>query len=136
MSNTNTLKHYLQLLEVFTIREIKSRYKSSLLGPLWIILYPLISALIFNFIFGKFIKIKTDNIPYFLFVLSGLLVWNFFQQGVSLAKDALIWNRELITKTSFPKDVLPLSLVLSKIPDFFINFLILTVFLILNNYQL
>ncbi|OGK09708.1 hypothetical protein A2767_07645 [Candidatus Roizmanbacteria bacterium RIFCSPHIGHO2_01_FULL_35_10] len=135
MSNTNTLKHYLQLLEVFTLREIKSRYKASLLGPLWIILYPLLTAFILNFVFGTFINIKTEGVPYFIFVLSGLVVWNFFQQGVELAKNALIWNRDLITKTSFPISTLPVALVISKIPDFIVYLILLVIFYTFNGYQ-
>lgn len=133
--NRNKLGNYFQLLEVFTTREIKSRYKASLLGPLWIILYPLLTALILNFIFGKFINIKTEGVPYFIFVLSGLVVWNFFQQGVDLAKNSLIWNRELITKTAFPINTLPLSLVISKIPDFLVYLVLLLIFYSINNYH-
>lgn len=125
------MKQYFQLIEVFTIREIKSRYKASLLGPLWIIVYPLITTLFLSFIFEKIIKIKTGDIPYFLFLLSGLLFWNFFQQGILLAKDSLVWNRDLVTKSRFQKETLPLSFILSKIPDFFVNLLILFIFLIL-----
>lgn len=123
-----SIKMYLQLLEIFTIREIKSRYKASILGPIWIVLHPLSTAIILNFIFGTFIRVSTEEVPYFLFILSALIFWNFFQQGVLLAKDALVWNRDLITKTSFSKDVLPLSYILSKIPDFFIYLLIFSIF--------
>lgn len=130
------MKQYLQLLEVFTIREIKFRYKASLLGPLWIILYPLTTTIILSLIFEKIVKIKTEDIPYFLFLLSGLLFWNFFEQGVSLAKDSLVWNRALVTKSRFQKEILPLSFILSKIPDFFVNLLILFIFLILYNFKI
>lgn len=130
------MKYYLQLLEVFTIREIKSRYKASLLGSFWIILYPLMTAFFLSFIFEKIVKIKTEGVPYFVFLLSGLLFWNFFQQGVILAKDSLIWNRDLVTRTTFSKEVLPLSLILSKIPDFLINLLILLIFLVISNFKI
>src|SRR3989338_3208015 len=129
------VKHYFQLIEVFAIREIKSRYKASLLGPLWIILYPILTAVILNFIFGKFVRIETEGVPYFIFVLSGLVVWNFFQQGVDLAKNSLIWDRELITKTSFPTSTLPLALVISKIPDFIVYLVLLLFFYSLFTYH-
>ncbi|MCR4313009.1 MAG: ABC transporter permease [Candidatus Roizmanbacteria bacterium] len=125
------MKYYLQLLEVFTVGEIKSRYKASLLGPLWIILYPLLTTFFLSFIFENIVKIKTEETPYFIFLLSGLLFWDFFQQGVLLAKESLIWNRDLVTKTTFPKEVLPLSFIFSKIPDFLVNLLILFIFLII-----
>ncbi len=125
------MKLYLQLLEVFTVREIKSRYKASLLGPLWIILHPLVYSIILSLIFGSFIKIKTGNIPYFIFVFSGLLFWNFFQQGIELAKDSLVWNRNLIVKSAFPRSSLPISYVLSKIPDFLVYFFVFLFFLVI-----
>ncbi len=128
------LKLYIQLLEVFSIREIKSRYKASILGFLWIVLYPLTTAVILNIIFSIIIRIPTGNIPYFLFLLSGLLYWNFFQQGFILAKDALIWNRDLIIKTAFPKSTLPLSYVFSRIPDFIVNIVILLLFYLYYGY--
>ncbi|MFN4212835.1 MAG: ABC transporter permease [Microgenomates group bacterium] len=118
------LKLYFQLLEVFTIREIKSRYRASILGPLWIILQPLLTTIFLAFIFEKIIKIKVANIPYFLFLYSGLIIWGFFEQGINLAKDSLVWNRELIVKSKFSKNALPLSFVLSKIPDYFVNLII------------
>lgn len=121
-------KLYFQLLEVFSIREIKSRYKASILGFLWIALYPLATSVILSLIFGIFIRIPTGKIPYFLFLLSGFLYWNFFQQGLILAKDSLVWNRDLIVKTAFPKSTLPLSYVISKIPDLLVNFTILLLF--------
>lgn len=120
--------HYYQLLEVFSIREIKSRYKASILGFLWIIIYPLISAIILFFVFGIVIKIPSGDIPYFLFLLSGLSFWTYFQQSVNLAKDSLVWNRDLVINNSFPKDTIPLSYCLSKVPDFFVNLGIFTIF--------
>lgn len=129
------IKLYIQLLEVFSIREIKSRYKASLLGPVWIILYPLASAIILNLVFGIFIKIKTDNIPFFIFLLSGLIFWNFFQQGFNLGKDSLIWNRELVVKTAFSKSILPLSYIFSKIPDFFVTLGLMLCFYMISGYH-
>lgn len=125
------MKLYSQLLEVFTIREIKSGYKASIFGILWIIIYPLMTTFFLSFIFDKIIKLTNDEVPYFVFLLSGLLFWNFFNQGVILAKDSLVWNREVVTKTTFPKEVLPLSQIFSKIPDFFVNLIILFVFLLI-----
>lgn len=133
---TNSLKLYLQLLEVFTIREIKSRYKASILGPVWLIVYPLATAIILNLVFGTFIKIKTDGVGYFIFIFSALVFWDFFQQSIVLARDSLIWNRDLITKSVFPKEILPLSYVLSKIPDFFVYYLIFLIFYFNSGYPI
>lgn len=130
------MKLYFQLLEVFTLRDIKSRYRASLLGPLWIVLYPLLTTFFLSYIFQKIVKIKTEGIPYYIFLLSGLLFWNLFQQGILLAKESLVWNRDLVTKTSFQKEILPMSFILSKIPDFFVNLLILFIFLIIFGFKI
>lgn len=130
------MKLYSQLLEVFTIREIKSSYKASLLGILWIILYPLMTTFFLSFLFERIIKITNDDVPYFVFLLSGLIFWNFFQQGVIMAKDSLVWNREVVTKTTFSKEVLPLSLIFSKIPDFFVNLIMLFIFLAIFGFKI
>lgn len=130
------MKQYLQLIEVFTFREIKSSYKASLLGTFWIIIYPLMTTFFLSFMFEKVIKINNGGVPYFVFLLSGLLFWNFFQQGVNLAKESLIWNRDLVTKSSFRKEILPISYIFSKIPDFFVSLMILFIFLIIFGIQL
>ncbi len=135
LQKANKIKYYLQLIDVFTLREIKARYKASVLGILWIVIFPLVTAIILNIAFGTIMRIKTGNVPYFLFLLSGLLYWNFFQQGFILAKDSLIWNRDLVVKTAFPKITLPLAYVLSKIPDFFVNFFLLLIFYSLHGYS-
>jgi len=122
------MQQYFQLLEVFTLREIKYRYKASILGFSWIIIYPLVVAVMLNVVFGIFVKVPTENVPYFLFILSGFLFWNFFQQSIMYAKDSLIWNRDLVIKSSFQKNSLPLSYVLARIPDFFVNFIIFLIF--------
>lgn len=128
-------KIYFQLLEVFTLREIKSRYRASILGFLWIIIYPLTTAFILNFVFGSIIRVNSGNIPYLLMLLSAYFYWNFFQQGLILAKDSLVWNRNLVIKTVFPKEVLPLSYILSKIPDFLINLVVFFLFYLFNGYR-
>jgi lipopolysaccharide transport system permease protein len=121
---------YFQIIEVLTMREIKSRYKGSILGPLWLILYPLITSLFLSFIFEKIVKIKVgNNMPFFTFIYSGIIYWSLFEQGINLAKDSLVWNRELVTKTAFPKETLPLSFIFSKIPDFFVNYIIFLIFI-------
>jgi lipopolysaccharide transport system permease protein len=130
------MKQYLQLLDVFTVREIKSRYKASLLGPLWIIIYPLMTTFFLSFVFEEIVKIKTGAIPYFLFLLSGLLFWNFFEQGILLAKESLVWNRDLVTKSKFQKEILPLSFILSKVPDFLVSLLILVIFLLIYGFKI
>ncbi len=136
MKKLNNFSIYLQLLEVFTIREIKSRYKASILGPLWIIIYPLMTTFFLSFVFEKIVKIRTGGISYYIFLLSGFLFWDFFSQGVLLAKESLIWNRDLVTKTTFSKETIPLSFIISKILDFIINLLILFAILVISGHEI
>lgn len=130
------LKLYFQLLEVLTIRELKSRYRASILGPLWIIIQPLLTTLFLAIVFEKIVKIKINNIPYFLFLYSGIMIWNFFEQSINLAKESLVWNRDLITKSKFNKEVLPISYVLSKIVDYLVNFLVFLILLIIYHFKI
>ncbi len=125
---TSRKKIYLQLLLVFSQREILSRYKASILGILWIAIYPIAVSLILNYVFNSIFSLPNGDIPYFLFVFSSLIVWNFFNQGIILSMESLIWNRELVTKAAFPKSTLPLSYIFSKIPDFFVSYVILLCF--------
>jgi len=134
---TQDRKHnFLQLIEVFTVRELASRYRLSILGPLWLVLYPLLTALFLNFVFGIFLKIKTNDIPYYLYVFSGLVIWNYFEQGLRLSVQSFVWNRELCTKNAFEIMTLPISFVLSKIPDFIVEFVILVLLIIVNGQTL
>jgi len=85
-------------------------------------LYPLITSLFLSFIFEKILKIKVDNnMPFFIFIYSGIIYWSLFEQGINLAKNSLVWNRELVTKTAFPKETLPFSFIFSKITDLDMN---------------
>lgn len=105
------------LLFYLTLRDIKVRYKQTLLGILWIILQPFISVVIFTIIFGNFAKIPSDNIPYPMFVFVGLFFWNFFSATLTSASNSLITNQGIIKKIYFPKILAPLASSLSNVVD-------------------
>jgi lipopolysaccharide transport system permease protein len=97
------LWEFRELLGVLTMRDIKVRYKQTALGAAWAILQPLVATLIFTLIFGRFAKIPSESLPYPIFVFTGLLAWNFLQNGVTRSSASLVSNTALITKVYFPR---------------------------------
>lgn len=124
------LYHYRELLYNVVIREIKVRYRQTILGIAWAILQPLSVMLLFGIIFSKFIKLPTDGIPYPLFYYSGLLPWTFFSSSLSFAIPSLVTNRELIGKVYFPREIFPLASVITALIDFGIAALIFVCMLV------
>lgn len=118
------------LLYFLTWRDIKVRYKQTTLGILWIILQPLVSTVLFTFVFGNFAKIPSDNIPYPIFVYIGLLFWNFFSSTLTNASNSLLANENIIKKVYFPRIISPIAATLSCVVDLIPVVIILGVFLI------
>jgi len=122
-----------ELLWQMTVREIKSRYKQSILGYFWVILNPLAQMLVMSFAFSLVLRIPTrahQNIPYSLFLFTALLPWNLFQNSLSSATNSLVVNSNLLTKIYFPRTILVLSAIIAKIIDFLFATIILVGFLI------
>lgn len=136
MFKSNKLKSFFELVLILSLREIKSRYKGSLLGPIWVIAYPLFLTAITTLVFSLFVKIKTDHIPYGLFALSGIIIWNFFGKAVNLGTRSLVSNRDLIVETSVYAEALPISYILGQLPDLFINFCLLLLLLFVFHFPL
>ena len=109
-----------QLIAVFIRRDISLRYKQTLLGVVWAFLQPLLTALLFALIFGQWMRVPSDGIPYIAFVLSGLSVWLFFSGSIQHATHSLLSNVSLVTKTYFPRAVLPLASVGLHVVDFLV----------------
>lgn len=119
------LWHYRELFYFFTWRDIKVKYKQTVLGFLWAILQPLLMTLLFTFSLGRIISENTAlNIPYPLFAMSGLLVWNIFSTGLSNAGNSMVSNANIIKKIYFPRLIIPMSAVLVSLFDFFMAFII------------
>lgn len=125
---------YLDIREIWNFRElfyflawrdIKIRYKQTLLGVAWAILQPLLLMGIFTLFFGKLAGLPSDGIPYPLFTLSALVLWNFFATGLNQAANSLVGNAHLITKVYFPRIIVPISTLLSGMVDFVISFSLL-----------
>src|ERR1700737_305982 len=116
---------YRELLYFLIWREIKVRYKQTVLGAAWAILQPLATMIVFTIFFGKLAQIGSDGLPYPIFSYAGLLPWTFFSGAVTNASGILVGSSNLLTKVYFPRLILPLSAVLSGLVDFAIAFVIL-----------
>lgn len=116
---------YRELLFIFAWRDIKVRYKQTLLGAAWALLQPIFSTFVFTIFFGNFAKIPSGELPYPLFVLIGLIFWNYFSSILSRASNSLIENESIIKKTYFPREILPLSTVGANFLDFAVSLILL-----------
>ena len=123
--NINELWRYRELFYIFAWRDIKVRYKQTILGIAWALLQPITSMFIFTIFFGKLAKIPSDGLPYSLFVLVGLVFWGFFSGTLTHASNSLVENEGIIKKTYFPRLILPLSAIATGLVDFGISFILL-----------
>lgn len=119
------LWRYRELVYFLIWRDVKVRYKQTLLGAAWAILKPFLSMVVFSVIFGQVARIPTDEVPPPLFYYSGLLPWVLFQDGVTKASQSLVTGRNLITKVYFPRLAMPISSVVAGVVDFGLAFLVL-----------
>ncbi len=122
-----------ELLWQMVGREVKARYKQSILGYFWVILNPLAQMLVMSFAFSIILRIPTNaasNIPYSLFLFVGLLPWNLFSNSLSSSANSLVSSASLITKIYFPRTILVIATIIAKIVDFLFSLLILIGYLI------
>jgi lipopolysaccharide transport system permease protein len=116
---------YRELFLVFVWRDIKVRYKQTILGAGWALFQPLTSMFIFTIFFGNFAKIPSGTLPYSLFVLTGLVFWNFFSGTLSASSNSMINNEDIVKKVYFPREILPISTIGTNLLDFSISFILL-----------
>lgn len=122
---------YKDLLIELVKREIKARYKQSILGYAWVILVPVLNLIVLTVVFSYFIRIPTGNVPYIVFLFTGLVPWTFTANSISLATQSVISNSSLITKIYLPREIFPIATILSKMVDFLLTCLVLVVLLII-----
>lgn len=123
--NVLELWQYRELLGILAWRDIKVRYKQTILGAAWAILQPAMMMIVFTIFFGKLAKIDTGEVPYQLFVFCGLLPWSFFSTAMTNAANSVVGSERLITKIYFPRLIVPYAAVLAAAVDFCIAFLLL-----------
>lgn len=128
--NLRDLWHYRELLYFLTWRDIKVRYKQTVIGVGWAILQPLLTMVVFTIFFGKIANIPSEGIPYPIFSYSGLLLWTYFSSSVSNSGNSLVGSSNLITKVYFPRLIIPLSSTLAGIVDYFIALCILVLMML------
>lgn len=116
--NWKELWRYQELFYFFSWRDIKVKYKQAALGFLWAILQPLLMMLIFTLFFGRALNIPSQNLPYPVYVFSGLLIWNIFSTGLTNASNSMVTNAHIIKKIYFPRLIIPVSAILVAVFDF------------------
>ena len=116
---------YRELLYFLTWRDLKVRYKQAALGVAWVVMQPLASAVIFTVFLGRLARVPSGDLPYPLFVYSGLLLWTFFAGAVSQSGNSLVGSAHLITKVYFPRLLIPAAAVGARLVDFAIAFVLL-----------
>ena len=128
---------YRELFYFFTWRDIKVKYKQSLLGFSWAVLQPLILMVIMTVLFGNMLGMeqKTGSTPYPIFVYSGLMLWGIFSTGLTSAGNSMVSNSNLIKKIYFPRLIIPLSAILVSVFDFLMAFIVFIALLVFYNYS-
>lgn len=120
LSNFKQLLYYRELLLNLALRDIKVRYKQSILGITWTILQPLSMMIVFTIIFTHFVRVQTGGIPYPLFSYSALLPWSFFSTSLMSAIPSLVGNMPLVTKVYFPREIFPVASIIARFIDFLV----------------
>ena len=119
-----------ELLYFLTWRDVKVRYKQTLLGVTWAILQPLATMLVFALFFGRLAKMPSEGVPYPLFALAALVPWTFFANGLTQSANSVVLNQNLVTKVYFPRLAIPTATVLAGALDFVLAFVLLLAFMV------
>lgn len=123
--NFKELKEYRDLFYFMVVRDIKVRYKQTVLGGLWAVIQPFFMMVVFTLFFGNFAKVPSDNVPYPIFNYSAMIAWTYFANSIASSGNSLLTESSLVTKVYFPRLIAPLSPVLAFLLDFVIAFIIL-----------
>jgi lipopolysaccharide transport system permease protein len=130
--NWSELIEYKDLFYLMVLRDVTVLYKQTILGFAWAILNPFFTMVVFTLVFGKIANINSDGIPYFLFSFAALVPWTYFSQALTGSTTSLITSSSVFTKVYFPRLIIPLTPVFSKLIDFSIAFAILVIMCLLN----
>jgi lipopolysaccharide transport system permease protein len=123
------------LFSILVRRELQIRYKQTALGFVWVVLQPLVPALIFATVFGAFARLPSANVPYLLFAMSGMVIWGLFAGVVSRAGNSLLADSRLISKVYFPRALLPASSGVAVLADFGVGLALAVVLVMVNGYS-
>ncbi len=123
--NLRDLWEYRELLYFLVWRDVKVRYKQTVLGAVWAIIQPFFTMVVFSLFFGRLAKVPSDGIPYPVFAYCALLPWQLFAYALTESGNSLVANQQLVTKVYFPRLVIPISAVLAGLVDFAVAFVVL-----------
>src|ERR1700688_4590015 len=118
---------YRELLYFFVWRDVKVRYKQTVIGVAWVVIQPILTMGVFTLFFGRLAKLPSDGLPYPVFYFSALVPWAYFSTALQSCTSVVVDNQRVITKVYFPRVILPLSAVVSGLVDFAIGFVVLFV---------
>jgi len=124
------LWQYRDLVMLFVRRDFVAVYKQTVLGPLWYLIQPLLTALTFTFIFGQVAQLPTDGLPQFLFYMSGTVIWSYFAECLNKTSNTFVQNANLFGKVYFPRMAVPVSILISNLITFAIQFILFLAFVL------
>ena len=124
------LAHYKDLIFLFVKRNFVSLYKQTILGPTWAVIQPLLTTVVFSLVFGNIAGLAADGVPSFIFYLTANVIWAYFSSCLTTTSDTFIANSAILGKVYFPRLVMPISTVISKLIDFAIQFSFMVIFVI------
>jgi lipopolysaccharide transport system permease protein len=124
------LWQYRDLVLLFVRRDFVAIYKQTILGPLWYLIQPLLTTLTFTFIFGQIASLPTDGLPEFLFYMSGTVVWSYFAACLTKTSETFVQNAHLFGKVYFPRLAVPVSILISSLVTFLIQFVLFLAFVL------
>lgn len=120
--NLKEIYSYRDLLWLFVKRDIVTIYKQTILGPLWYIIQPILTTIMFTFVFGKLANISTGGVPHIVFYLLGITIWGYFAESLAKTSNTFVVNQGIFGKVYFPRVIVPLSIIVSNLGKFFIQF--------------
>ena len=123
--NFQDLREYRELLYFLVWRDVKVRYKQTVIGVAWAVLQPFLTMVVFTLVFGQLIQVPTGETPYPIFTFVALLPWTFFAGAIGRSGNSLVYDANLISKVYFPRIIIPLAAVVSNLVDFAFAFIIL-----------
>jgi len=126
--NLSNLWNYRDLIVLFVKRDFVAFYKQTILGPLWFLLQPLFTTIVFTVIFGRIAHIPTDGLPQVLFYMSGIVIWNYFADCLNKTSDTFVSNANIFGKVYFPRLTVPISIVVTNLITFAIQFVLFLAF--------
>jgi len=134
--NLKEIWQYRDLLKIYIHRNIVTQYKQTILGPIWIIIPPILTTLVFTIIFGNIVNISTDGLPKPLFYMAGIITWNYFSTALTSTSNSLTGNAGIYGKVYFPRIIIPIATLISSLVRYFIQlilFICLLGYFMINN---